>query len=94
MARRSAVATPLEIDGAGDVARGVFSVAEAIETVSEQFGAIYQIEILADKVGEVSSAVGRLANAALLTIIAQHGNHEDRNKVVEYVKRHFDGEFD
>jgi hypothetical protein len=62
----------------------------AIDGVAEQLGPIYHVEVIADNLGSIASALSGLANAVALQTIARNGDEEDRAKAVAKLKGWFD----
>lgn len=77
-------------DASPDTGHGLYGLAKAIEGVGEELHPLYHIEQMGDYVGDLSSALNSLANATALSVIAQHGNAEDRTAAVERLKGWFE----
>ena len=58
--------------------------------VAEELRPLYHLESAADNLGELASALGSLANATAMSVIAQNGTQEDRATAVAYLKRWFE----
>ena len=51
---------------------------------------LWHLETVGDRLGEIASALDRMAKVAAMGVIAEHGSHEDREIVLGYLKRWFE----
>jgi len=59
----------------------------SVDEVAKELRPLYHVENVADNVGELASAIARLASVTSLSVIATHGTDEDRAAVVAQLKR-------
>jgi hypothetical protein len=64
--------------------------ASALHEVAKELRPLYQIETLSENIGEIASALHSLAKATAMSVIAEHGNDDERAKAVECLKRWFE----
>jgi hypothetical protein len=80
-----------------DLGSAVYGLAKEIkgagDSVAEELRPLYHIEVIADNLGTLASALDGLAHATAMSVIAQYGSNEDRAVVVAYLKRWFVEEF-
>jgi len=74
-----------------DIGVGVHALAQPIEGIGEELRPLYHLEVVADNLGTLSSALDGLANATALAAIAQYGSTEDRTAAVARLKERFEG---
>jgi hypothetical protein len=74
----------------GAAALAIKLVAESIDDLASEVRPIYHIEALSDNIGELASAMYRLANVTAYSALAAHGDKEDResalNNLLDIVK--------
>lgn len=58
--------------------------------IAEELRPLYQLETVADNLGEIASALHTLAHATALRVIAEHGSDRDRKAMVENLKTWFE----
>jgi hypothetical protein len=76
-------------DGLGDIGHGFYGLGKEIEGVAEESRPLYHLELLAEYLGSLASALDNLANATAISAIAKHGTEEDRTRAIEYLKQYF-----
>ena len=76
-----------------DIGSAIGALASAVSGISDELRPFYHIEPLADNVAhlsDVAAALGNLANATAMSIIAKNGTDEDRAIAVAYLKGWFE----
>lgn len=63
-----------------------YGLAKEIGGLSEELSHLYKLENIADNLGEIASALSSLANATILSIIAENGTAEEKAEAVQKAK--------